>query len=127
MSAFGRVPRHRGAGLLLLALLSIPLAPAASLAQSGPAPAEDPVVIVHGNHCGWGTRGAHLRPVDALDAACRRHDRCWARVGPHACACHEALAAEAGAIAQDAEASSGLREKAWTISALFQVLPCNAP
>lgn len=118
--AFSRL----GASLILLALAAVPLA-TPSLAQSSEPPAGERPLIYHGNHCGWGSRGARLPPTDALDAACRRHDICWARVGPNRCVCHDALAAEAEAIAADARTSPELREKATTITALFQTIPCE--
>ncbi len=53
-------------------------------------------LVIYGNYCGPGQRGVNPRPVDALDAACMRHDACTPVVGLAACACHERLARRPG-------------------------------
>ena len=114
-------------GVMLLALLPMLALPAVSRAQQPepPAVSSDGTPLYHGNHCGWGTRGRNLPPVDALDAACLRHDRCWARVGQNSCVCDNALAAEAAAVAADESLDTELRDRAVTVGALFRILPCN--
>jgi len=116
-------PRLR-ASLILLALATAPFATPVLAQSGGASPGERPSMY-HGNHCGWGSRGRQFPPTDALDAACRRHDICWARVGPNRCVCDDALAAAAGTVAADARTSPELRGKAITINSLFQTLPCS--
>lgn len=47
----------------------------------------------YGNWCGKGHSGPGA-PVDAVDAACKNHDNCYARVGFGDCGCDRTLAAE---------------------------------
>src|SRR3954454_5247300 len=72
---------------------------APALAQSGPM-AHRPALLVHGNYCGPGNN-APLPPVDALDAACARHDACTPRGGLPSQACNPRLQREAELIARD--------------------------
>jgi tRNA(fMet)-specific endonuclease VapC len=58
-------------------------------------------MLFHGNYCGVGSR-AGTAPVDALDAACKRHDACTPSGGIPSCACNARLQVESTAIAQDA-------------------------
>ena len=51
--------------------------------------AAEKVGLVHGRYCGLGNKAGP--PVDALDAACRAHDRCWAKRGQFACSCDRQL------------------------------------
>jgi hypothetical protein len=57
-------------------------------------------MLFHGNYCGVGSR-AGTAPVDALDAACMRHDACTPSSGIPSCACNARLQAESTAIAQN--------------------------
>ena len=58
-------------------------------------------MLFHGNYCGVGSR-AGTAPVDALDAACKRHDACTPSGGIPSCACNARLQVESTAIAQNA-------------------------
>jgi len=53
----------------------------------------------YGNYCGWSKRGQGGPPIDALDAACKRHDKCqatWWTCNPyHLSKCSFALCDEA--------------------------------
>lgn len=71
---------------------------APSLAQ--PAANGGPKFLVHGNYCGPGNN-APLPPIDALDAACARHDACTPDVGLPSKACNLRLEREAEEIAHD--------------------------
>ena len=57
-------------------------------------------LLIHGNYCGIGGRRG-LAPVDALDAACRRHDACTRSDVVLNCTCDERLEREAVAVADD--------------------------
>lgn len=51
-----------------------------------PAQAQGPALPLHGNYCGIG-HSTGLPPIDALDAACMRHDICAAQRGTLDCGC----------------------------------------
>lgn len=103
------VPTFRGAKRLALALTVSCAAAYPAVAQGlsqvqipGLAQAEeDGDLLFHGNYCGPGGR-AGLPPVDALDAACQRHDACSPAVGTGlpSCGCNAQLAREAALIAE---------------------------
>ena len=57
-------------------------------------------LLFHGNYCGAGSRQG-TRPVDALDAACLRHDACARFNALPSCACNARLQYEAAAIARN--------------------------
>lgn len=77
----------------------------------------------HGNYCGLGNRGGP--PVDALDAACKRHDDCYDARERAACSCDKALAAEATLLtALDSGLTISAREKAALTAAFFSATPC---
>lgn len=64
---------------------------------------------VHGNWCGPGYGGDELNvppPTDAVDAACMRHDLCYAKEGYLSCKCDVTLVSELPA-AIASEASKG--------------------
>ncbi len=61
-------------------------------------PVQDGALLFHGNYCGPGNRPG-TRPVDALDAACMRHDFCGSPEGLKSCACNMKFQREAEAIA----------------------------
>ncbi|MCJ2126779.1 hypothetical protein [Methylobacterium sp. J-077] len=82
---------------------------APSLAQ--PAANGGPKLLIHGNYCGPGNN-APLPPIDALDAACARHDACTPDVGLPSKACNLRLEHEAAAIARDPRQSDDVRSLA---------------
>lgn len=59
-----------------------------------------PKMLVYGNYCGIGNN-APLPPIDALDAACARHDDCTPDNDLPTKACNVRLEREAQAIAND--------------------------
>lgn len=69
-----------------------------SLAE--PAVMGGPKMLVYGNYCGLGNN-APLAPIDALDAACARHDACTPDTDLPTKACNVRLEREAQAIAND--------------------------
>jgi hypothetical protein len=71
------------------------------LPMAGDSRATKVAMLFHGNYCGVGSR-AGTAPVDALDAACMRHDACTPSGGIPRCECNARLQAESTAIAQNA-------------------------
>lgn len=73
----------------------LPMVAAVLLAVGGPAAAEPGFWQVHGNWCGPGNRWlpgvGTLPPIDVLDAACMRHDACYAWRGDGDCSCDHAF------------------------------------
>lgn len=94
-------------------LLLAPCLAAPAMAQSTP-PAK-PVVLIHGNYCGPGNN-APLAPIDALDAACARHDACTPDDGLPVKACNLRLEREAAQIADDPRQPQDLRSMAGLVS-----------
>ena len=82
---------------------------APSLAQ--PAANGGPKLLIHGNYCGPGNN-APLPPIDALDAACARHDACTPDVGLPSKACNLRLEREAEAVARDPRQPDDVRSLA---------------
>ncbi|MCJ2136192.1 hypothetical protein MKK69_19410 [Methylobacterium sp. J-026] len=82
---------------------------APSLAQ--PAANGGPKLLIHGNYCGPGNN-APLPPIDALDAACARHDACTPDVGLPSKACNLRLEREAKAVARDPHQPDDVRSLA---------------
>ncbi|WP_237481153.1 hypothetical protein [Lichenibacterium dinghuense] len=102
-----------------------------ALAQVLPTP-QDPVaplmhgaLVYHGNYCGPGNKGVHPAPVDALDAACMRHDACVKDFKIPSCGCNARLAEEAAAVAADASAPAQEREAADFTARGARALPCQ--
>ena len=60
----------------------------------------EPKMLIHGNYCGPGNN-APLPPIDALDAACARHDACTPNSTMPSSACNARLKREAEAISHD--------------------------
>jgi hypothetical protein len=77
----------------------------------------------HGNYCGLGNRGGP--PVDSLDAACKRHDDCYDRIGRAACSCDKKLASEAAFLVTfGSDLDTSGREKAALTASFFGSTPC---
>ncbi|MDP4002668.1 hypothetical protein [Methylobacterium sp. NEAU K] len=101
---------------LLAASLSVP-----SVAQAQP-DARAPALLFHGNYCGPGNN-APLRPIDALDAACARHDACVPGNGLPSRVCNLRLQQEADYISRDPRQPSDLRAMAGFVAAGAAMLP----
>ncbi|RYC29701.1 hypothetical protein D3273_22625 [Lichenibacterium minor] len=82
-------------------------------------------LVYHGNYCGPGNKGAHPAPVDALDAACMRHDACVKDFKIPSCGCNARLAEAATAVAADRSAPAEEREAADFTARGAQALPCH--
>ena len=98
--------RHFSVALLLAgaAITTTTMAQAGKLARLPVASdmrAAKVAMLFHGNYCGVGSRAGRA-PVDALDAACMRHDACTPSGGIPSCACNARLQAESNAIALNA-------------------------
>lgn len=107
----------------LAALIALPLVTQAQ-AQSLGMPRGG--LLIHGNYCGPGNR-APLPPIDALDAACARHDACSPGRGrPATAACNDRLRRDAEAVANDPRQPSDLRGTAGVIAFGAALLP-SAP
>ncbi|MEH3148279.1 MAG: hypothetical protein PGN34_23800 [Methylobacterium frigidaeris] len=108
--------------VLLAAGLSAP-----ALAQSGPfasATGRPPALLMHGNYCGPGNN-APLPPIDALDAACARHDACTPRGGLPSRTCNLRLQREAELVARDPRQPEDLRAMAGFIAVGTGIIPSD--
>lgn len=76
-------------------------------------------IMFHGNYCGKGNNGG--KPKDKLDAACKRHDECYARYGWGKCKCDKPFIKAAHSIAQNKKYSKKYRKKAARAAILFAV------
>ena len=92
-----------------------------------PAPAYDTsgAMLFHGNYCGPGNRGWGVPPVDALDAACARHDACTPDHGLATCACNHRLQFEAAMISRSPRVPEDQRALAGLVSVGAAFLPCR--
>lgn len=81
-------------------------------------------LLIHGNYCGIGNRPG-APPVDALDAACMRHDACTHTNDLPSCRCDDRLRAEADEIAHDPASRPEIVALATAMSASMAVLVCK--
>ncbi len=95
-----------------------------ALAQEGPT-VRRPTMLIHGNYCGPGNN-APLAPIDALDAACARHDACTPDDAFPSKACNMRLQAEAGRVADDPRQPEDLRMMAGFVAAGAAMMPADA-
>ena len=109
----------RSSLLLILTFgLSLP-----ALAQEGQA-TRPPAMLLHGNYCGPGNN-APLAPVDALDAACARHDACTPNGGLPSRSCNARLQHDADLISRDPRQADDLRVLAGLVAAGAGILPTD--
>ena len=83
-----------------------------------------PAHLIHGNYCGPGNN-APLPPIDALDAACARHDACTPVGGLPTPACNANLARAAQTVAQDPRQSQELRSIAGLVALGATMIPAE--
>ncbi|MDP4026439.1 hypothetical protein Q8W71_27845 [Methylobacterium sp. NEAU 140] len=81
-----------------------------------------PKMLVHGNYCGLGNN-APLLPIDALDAACARHDDCTPDNDLPTKACNLRLEREAAAIANDPRQPGDVRTMAGFVASFASTNP----
>ena len=109
----------------IAALAAAPFALAAFLAvpaDAQPAAFGGPKILIHGNYCGPGNN-APLPPIDALDAACARHDACTPEGGLPSPACNLRLQRDAALISRDPRQSQNLRSLAGLVAATATLIP----
>ncbi|WP_244491950.1 hypothetical protein [Methylobacterium sp. Leaf361] len=99
---------------------------AAAGLSSAQAQAQDftsaPRLLVHGNYCGLDNR-APLRPVDALDRACARHDACTPEGELPSRLCNLRLSREAELISRDPRRPDDVRAAAGFIAFSAAAMP----
>ncbi|MCJ2089885.1 hypothetical protein MKK88_28430 [Methylobacterium sp. E-005] len=103
-------------------LLAAGYAALAAPSQAQPAAFGGPKILIHGNYCGPGNN-APLPPIDALDAACARHDACTPDGGLPTEACNLRLQQDAALIARDPRQPEKLRSMARLIAATATLIP----
>lgn len=81
-----------------------------------------PPALIHGNYCGMGNN-APLPPIDALDAACARHDACTPANGLPTRACNLRFQRETEFISRDPRQPDDLRALAGFVSVGAALLP----
>ena len=81
-------------------------------------------LLIHGHFCGIGGRPGSS-PVDALDAACMRHDACTKTGSLPSCTCDERLMREATTIAHDPASTADLKALATATAASMAILVCD--
>ena len=81
-----------------------------------------PAALIHGNYCGMGNN-APSPPIDALDAACARHDACTPAGSLPTRACNLRFQRETAFILRDPRQPDDLRALAGFISAGAALLP----
>jgi hypothetical protein len=113
---------------MMLTKLAAPLvlaagcAALAASAQAQPAAFGGPKILIHGNYCGPGNN-APLPPIDALDAACARHDACTPSGGLPSQACNLRLQREATMISRDPRQPDDVRSLAGLVAATATLIP----
>lgn len=105
--------------LLLVAGLAVP-----ALTQTAAA-VDGPPMLLHGNYCGPGNNGP-AAPVDALDAACARHDACTPDGALAPKACNLRLQVDAERVADDPRQPADLRMLAGLVASGAAMMP-SAP
>ncbi|MCJ2141041.1 hypothetical protein MKL20_13515 [Methylobacterium sp. E-066] len=101
----------------LAAFLALP-------ATAQPAAFGGPKILIHGNYCGPGNN-APLPPIDALDAACARHDACTPNGGLPSQACNLRLQHDAALISRDPRQPQDLRALAGFVAASATLIPAE--
>lgn len=95
--------------LLLIVVFAAP-------AMADPGAMGEPKMLIHGNYCGPGNN-APLPPIDALDAACARHDACTPNGTMPSRMCNARLERAANAISHDPKQPADLRAAAGFVAA----------
>ncbi|GAB6842739.1 hypothetical protein HNR00_003190 [Methylorubrum rhodinum] len=83
--------------------------------------------LFHGHYCGKGNRGEGIAPIDALDAACMRHDACYGTAGYSSCACDATLRREATLVSDDPSVPLETRRRALSVTQAAAAMACSQP
>ncbi|MGH1573185.1 hypothetical protein ACRAWG_24110 [Methylobacterium sp. P31] len=103
-------------------ILAAGCAALAAPSYAQPAAFGGPKMLIHGNYCGPGNN-APLPPIDALDAACARHDACTPEGGLPSQACNLRLQREATQISRDPSQPQDVRSLAGLVAATATLIP----
>ncbi|MHB2207443.1 hypothetical protein [Methylobacterium sp. CM6257] len=103
-------------------ILAAGCAALAAPSYAQPAAFGGPKMLIHGNYCGPGNN-APLPPIDALDAACARHDACTPQGGLPSQACNLRLQREATLISRDPRQPGDVRSLAGLVAATATLIP----
>ncbi len=89
-----------------------------------PAIAGDLIAHFHGRYCGTEAMDPtfRTRPIDALDAACMRHDRCYRNHPGDTGGCDAGLARAASRLENSPRLNEDVRRKAGVLDAVFSLL-----
>lgn len=82
-------------------------------------------LLFHGNYCGPGNNGPGRPPIDALDAACMRHDACTPDDALPSCDCNARLALESHRVSVNRREPPDLRSLAGAVEAFVPLMPCQ--
>ena len=93
-----------------------------ALAGAGQPSAEGLSLPVYGNWCGPGHGSG--TPIDAIDAACKRHDQCYDRKGYFDCQCDAKLISELDRALARGDVSTAGRVAGMAIRSWFTAQPC---
>lgn len=109
---------------LFMPLIAVSFA-ASARAQDVPSQTMRTKMLIHGNYCGPGNNGPGMKPVDALDAACMRHDACTPDFGLPACGCHRQLKRDVSLIAASPRQPQDIRILASLIAQGSDLMMCH--
>lgn len=84
-----------------------------------------PTLLVHGHYCGPGNDGMDVEPVDALDAACRKHDACTPDGGLPSCGCNRTLKQDAARLAASPREPDDERAMAGLVARATDLMLCT--
>lgn len=80
---------------------------------------------VYGNYCGPGHKGG--APIDGLDMACMKHDKCYTKDGYHDCNCDAEFIKDIESFLQNGKLTFKQRTFGTMIKAFFKrIKPCDS-
>ena len=99
--------------------------PVAAQDLTGPGQTPRSTLLMHGHYCGPGNDGMDVAPIDALDAACRKHDACTPDGDLPSCGCNRALKRDAGRVAASPREPQDLRAVAGLVAGATDLMLCS--